>query len=83
MSLVGSYTDIAKVDVGVVDKRISELEKRIEERRKSVLATYNAKLDAINKTFLEEAKRSQQKDGVSLSYLKSVKELHAEFKEKY
>lgn len=83
MSLVGSYTDIAKVDVSVIDKRISELERRIGERKKSVLATYNTKLDAINKSFLGDASKGKKPDDTALAYLKSVKELHAEFKEKY
>jgi len=83
MSLVGSYTDIAKVDVNVVNVRITELEKRIGERKKSVLATYNAKLDATNKSFLGDASKGKQPDDTALAYLKKIKELHAEFKEKY
>lgn len=84
MSLVvGSLTSIDKVDVSIVDKRILELEKRIEDRKKSVIDLYNSKLSLANKSFLEQAKKSERKDEVSLSYFKRVKELHAEFKQKY
>lgn len=81
--VVGSITDIGKVDVSIVDIRIRELEKKIEDRRKSIQSLYNSKLELTNKSFLEEEKKSQRKDEVCLAYLKRVKELHAEFKEKY
>lgn len=83
MSLVGSYTDLMKVDMNIVNLRVAELEKRIEERKKSVLASYNAKLDAINKSFLGEAYKGKQTDETSLEYLKKVKQLYTEFQEKY
>lgn len=82
MSVVGSFADIEKVDIGVVNARIAELEKKIEDRRKSIISLYNSKLDIENKRFLEDAKKSQRKDEVCLAYLKRVKELHTEFQEK-
>jgi len=83
MSIVGSYTDIEKVDLNVVNKRIAEFEKRIDERRKGIVSLYNKKLGETNTFFLGEHTKSQQKDDVCLAYLKKVKELHTEFQEKY
>lgn len=83
MALVGSITDIEKVDDKLVLTRIAELEKKIEDRKKSTLSLYNNKLDIANKSFLEDARKSDKKDEVCLAYYKRVAQLAKEFREKY
>ena len=79
--MIGSFTDIEKIDVASVEAKIKELEKKIADKRKSNVGLFNAKLKTLNGRFLEESKKVplNRKEVVVVEYLKEVVKLAKEF----
>ena len=77
-----TYSEIDKVNVAMVEKRIGELEKKIKDRRSQIMTTYNGKLSVETKKFLADPRRTRKPDETYITYLKKVLGLYREFHEK-
>jgi len=81
--MIGSYTDIEKIDEKSVLEKIQELERKLEQRRQAGIELFNTRLGTLNSRFLKELPEAKDKDRFHLRYLKEVHKILQEFKEKY